>query len=906
MQLISETIDAPIAGSLDTDLDQADVAVPFGRDLLHALRAMQEGDFSVRMVGPPDGLSGQIAEAVNVIAEANRRIAQQLERVGDEVRREGRIGHRIKLGLPGHGWSEIEGQLNGLIDTLLWPTAAITRAVAALAKGDLTQTVALDVDGRPLKGEFLQSATAVNTMMRQFGVITAAITRLAREVASEGKLDMQVQVPEAAGAWKDVIESVNTLAHSVTMQVRNIADVTVAVAKGDLSTKMTVDARGEMLQLKDTINAMVDQLHSFAAEVNRVVREVGAEGRLGGQADVPGAAGAWKDLTVGVNHLAASLTTQLRGVAEVSAAAAKGDLTRSIVVDASGEVADLRDSINTMIDSLRSATDRNAEQDWLRNNLARIAGLLQGQHDAAAAGRLFLSELIPLVNAQLGAIYRMETRAGASFLKVLAAYADDDGSLYRERIPLGAGLIGQCAIDKRKLLITEMPTDTAAIGFSMFKAVPQNVIVIPVLFDNELKAIIELASVSTFTTLQMTFLEQIATTIGMVLNSIETASEVEVLLKQSRQFACELQTRQIGLERRIAESAAELERSKSRLRDSEDSRLLALAAGKMGSWDWDLVKGHCLWDAGQRQIFGADPASFDVALQRIRALVDRGDWKMLCRQLKRARQKGGAWQLEFRVRRPDGVRWCLGTAIAAQDAGGRVSRIRGVTVDITERKEAEDRQLLLAREVDHRTKNALAVVHAIVSLTRADGIEQFSASVEGRVHALARAHSLLSDSRWRGAKIADLIQGELASFRSASPGRIRISGRSMALHPFAVQALALTLHELAANAARHGALSAPPPATIRVAWEQHGDELELWWIECGVPCPQPPVQEGLGMRIIKASVETQLCGSVEFDWKPDGLCCAIRVPCHPKTELSGNFLYSIQNPDSSRRIPVLS
>jgi len=235
-----------------------------------------------------------------------------------------------------------------------------------------------------------------------------------------------------------------------------------------------------------------------------------------------------------------------------------------------------------------------------------------------------------------------------------------------------------------------------------------------------------------------------------------------------------------------------------------------------------------------------------------------------------------------------------------------VSRIRGVTMDITERKEAEDRQLLLAREVDHRTKNALAVVHAIVSLTRADGVEQFSASVEGRIHALARAHSLLSDSRWRGAKIADLIQGELASFRAASPERIRISGRGVALHPFAVQALALTLHELAANAARHGALSVTPPGSVRVAWEQHGDEIELWWIECGAPRVQPPVKDGLGMRIIRASVETQLCGSVEFDWKVDGVCCVIRVPCDPKTEQFGNFLYSIQNPGSSRRIPALS
>jgi two-component sensor histidine kinase/PAS domain-containing protein len=373
-------------------------------------------------------------------------------------------------------------------------------------------------------------------------------------------------------------------------------------------------------------------------------------------------------------------------------------------------------------------------------------------------------------------------------------------------------------------------------------------------------------------------------------------------------------------------------RSKSRLQDSEDSRSLALAAGKMGSWDWDLAAGQCLWDAGQRQIFGAHPASFAVDLAAIRALVDRNDWKMLCRQLWRARRSGGAWQLEFRVRRPDGgVRWCLGTALASRDAAGRVDRIRGITMDITERKEAEDRQLLLAREVDHRTKNALAVVHAIVSLTRADNIGQFSASVEGRIQALARAHSLLSDSCWRGAKIADLIRGEAAPFCTI-PDRVRMSGRSLTLHPSTVQALALTLHELAANAATYGALSVPG-GHVRVAWEQRGDELALQWTEYGGPrppsqvragqdqdgkipdgkvpdgkIPECPVHEyivrdGLGTRIIRASVETQLRGHVAFDWRSGGLACSIRIPCQPAAPSSmfGDFLYSIWHPANRRR-----
>lgn len=359
------------------------------------------------------------------------------------------------------------------------------------------------------------------------------------------------------------------------------------------------------------------------------------------------------------------------------------------------------------------------------------------------------------------------------------------------------------------------------------------------------------------------------------------------------------------LARRVARAEAALERSNRLLQESEDSRRLALAAGTMGSWDWDVAGGHCLWDDRQKQIFGADPVSFEVAPGAIRKLVEPGDFRRLCRQLRRARRNGGAWQLEFRVRRPDGaVRWCYGMAVAVRDAAGRTSRIRGITMDITDRKEAEDRQALLAREVDHRTKNALAVVHAIVSLTRAADIDQFSAAVEGRIQALARAHSLLSEARWRGAKIAELILGELAP-RSADPARVRISGRSLSLHPAAVQALALAIHELAANAERHGALSVPSGG-VHVAWEQQGDELALRWTEFGLPAPLTPPAEGFGLRIVRASIETQLCGTVAFDWHPDGLHCLLRVPCRPQAELFGSFLYSIQAPGGVLRRPLTS
>jgi two-component sensor histidine kinase/PAS domain-containing protein len=349
------------------------------------------------------------------------------------------------------------------------------------------------------------------------------------------------------------------------------------------------------------------------------------------------------------------------------------------------------------------------------------------------------------------------------------------------------------------------------------------------------------------------------------------------------------------LERRSAERRLELERSNRRLQDSEDRRNLALAAGKMGSWDWDLAQGSCVWDKGQRQIFGVDAACFDVTLSNLRGLVNRSDWKMLCRLLKQARRDGGSYQAEFRVCHPDGgLRWCFGTAAASKDAAGRISRIRGVTMDITERKEAEERQSLLAREVDHRTKNALAVVHAIVSLTRAEDIAQFSAAVEGRIQALARAHNLLSESRWRGARIADLIQGELAPYRTTHLERVRISGKNLSLHPSAVQALALTFHELATNAAKYGALSVPY-GNVQVTWELHNDQLELRWIESGGPPFDVKAEGGFGIRLIKAGVEAQLSGTVDFECRHDGLRCEIRVPSRPKIELFNTFLDSVQN-----------
>src|SRR6202167_5820808 len=288
--------------------------------ILAALQTMRDGDFSVRLPVAWTGLEGKIADTFNEIIGANEQMARELNRVGLAVGKEGRTRERIRFQQLRGAWGEMEVSVNTLVEDLLRPTTEVTRAIAAVAQGNLTQTVRLDVDGRPLEGEFLRSAKIVNTMIQQLGVFTAEVTRVAREVGTDGKLGGQAQVPGVAGTWKDLTDSVNSMASNLTGQVRNIAEVATAVASGDLSRKITVDVRGEILQGKNTINTMVDQLRSYASEVTRVAREVGTEGKLGGQAYVQGVGGTWKELTDNVNFMASNLTDQVRNIATVTTA----------------------------------------------------------------------------------------------------------------------------------------------------------------------------------------------------------------------------------------------------------------------------------------------------------------------------------------------------------------------------------------------------------------------------------------------------------------------------------------------------------------------------------------------------------------------------------------------------------
>src|SRR5437879_4510216 len=465
--------------------------------------------------------------------------ASEVSRVAREVGSDGKLGGQAQVPGVAGTWKDLTDNVNTMAANLTGQVRNIAEVTTAVARGDLSRKITVDV-----KGEILELKNTINTMVDQLNAFAAEVTRVAREVGTEGQLGGQAVVPGVAGTWKDLTDTVNVMAANLTEQVRGIVKVVTAVANGDLKQNLTVKSKGEVAALAETINNMTNTLATFADQVTTVAREVGVEGRLGGQANVPGAAGTWKDLTGNVNLLAANLTTQVRAIAEVATAVTKGDLTRSIQVDARGEVAELKDNINTMIDNLRLTTDRNTEQDWLKTNLARFTNMLQGQRDLTIVGRMLLSELAPLVNAQNGVIYLLENE---SSLRLLAGYAEGE-SRHTERLQIGQGLIGQCAADARRMLITELPSNVVPINSGLFKAIPRNDIVLPVLFEGQVKAVIELASVTAFTDLQISFLDQLTGSIGIVLNSIEATMQTEGLLKQSQQLAGELQTQQRELQ----------------------------------------------------------------------------------------------------------------------------------------------------------------------------------------------------------------------------------------------------------------------------------------------------------------------------------------------------------------------
>ncbi|MBA3742471.1 HAMP domain-containing protein [Sporichthya sp.] len=515
------------------------------RNIAQVTTAVAQGDLSQKITVDAKGEVAALAQTINTMVDQLSSFADEVTRVAREVGTEGRLGGQAQVKGVSGTWRDLTDNVNYMAANLTGQVRNIAQVATAVAKGDLSQKINVDA-----QGEILELKSTVNTMVDQLSSFADEVTRVAREVGTEGKLGGQAQVKGISGTWRDLTDSVNFMASNLTSQVRNIALVTTAVAQGDLSQKITVDAQGEILELKSTVNTMVDQLSAFAAEVTRVAREVGTEGRLGGQAEVAGVSGTWRHLTENVNQLAGNLTTQVRAIAEVSTAVTRGDLTRSITVEASGEVAELKDNINQMIANLRSTTEINAQQDWLKSNLARIGGRMQGQRDLQAVTQMIMSEVTPVVEAVKGAFYLVESGDEGQALRLAAGYGIASADT---RFTLGEGLVGQAAADKRSRRVRDIPPDYLPVRGGLGEARPADVLVLPVLFEEHVLGVIELASFGQFEDVHTDFLEQLVESIGVVLNTIIGNVRTEALLEQSQGLAQELQVQSVELQRTNAE-----------------------------------------------------------------------------------------------------------------------------------------------------------------------------------------------------------------------------------------------------------------------------------------------------------------------------------------------------------------
>jgi HAMP domain-containing protein/CheY-like chemotaxis protein/signal transduction histidine kinase len=539
------------------------------RNIADVTTAVARGDLSRKITVDVKGEILELKDTINTMVDQLGAFASEVTRVAWEVGTEGVLGGQARVTGVAGVWKDLTDSVNAMAGNLTVQVRNIADVTTAVAGGDLTQKITVDV-----RGEVAELKDTINTMVDQLGGFASEVTRVAREVGTEGVLGGQADVPGVAGTWKDLTDSVNLLAGNLTAQVRNIALVTTAVANGDLSHKITVDVRGEVAELKDTINSMVDRLRVFADEVTRMAREVGTEGRLGGQADVPNVAGTWKDLTDNVNAMANSLTAQVRAIKDVATAVTEGDLTRVITVDARGELDDLKRNVNQMIGNLRETTAKNEEQDWLKTNLARFSRMMQGQKDLESVSRLIMSELTPLVSAHHGAFFLMDQDAGDPQLKLIASYAYRQRKHVANRFELGEGLVGQSALEKKSILLTKVPDDYIQINSGLGEAPPRNIHVLPVLFEGDVKAVIELASFETFSSIHQIFLDQLAESVGVVINMIGANMRTEELLEQSQKLTHELQTQSAELQSQQEElrrTNAELESQARTLTASEET-----------------------------------------------------------------------------------------------------------------------------------------------------------------------------------------------------------------------------------------------------------------------------------------------------------------------------------------------
>ncbi|HEV2342712.1 MAG TPA: HAMP domain-containing protein, partial [Actinocrinis sp.] len=527
------------------------------RSIAEVTTAVAKGDLTQKIRVDARGEILELKETINTMVDQLSAFADEVTRVAREVGTEGNLGGQATVRGVSGTWKDLTDNVNVMASNLTSQVRSIAQVAEAVAKGDLTRKITVEA-----KGEVQALADVINTMVDPLSAFADEVTRVAREVGTDGNLGGQATVRGVSGTWKDLTDNVNVMANNLTGQVRSIAQVTTAVALGDLTKKIDVDARGEILELKTTINTMVDQLSSFAAEVTRVAREVGSEGRLGGQAEVAGVSGTWKRLTENVNELAGNLTRQVRAIAEVTSAVAEGDLTRSITVDASGEVSELKDNINAMVKSLRETTRANRDQDWLKSNLARMSGLMQGRRDLAVVAELIMDELTPLAGAQYGAFFLAEETPEGTELSLIGSYGDPGGPSRPTRFRLGQSLVGQAARSRRIIAVDNLPAGYVAISSGLGHAAPASLIVLPIVVEGQVLGVIELASVRPFTPVHRAFLEQLMETIGVNVNTIVANARTDELLGESQRLAAELQARSGELQVRQEElqsSNAELE-----------------------------------------------------------------------------------------------------------------------------------------------------------------------------------------------------------------------------------------------------------------------------------------------------------------------------------------------------------
>ena len=531
------------------------------RDISAVATAIARGDMTRKISVEVRGELLDLKNVINTMVDTLSSFADEVTRVARDVGVEGKLGGQAAVRGVAGTWKELTDNVNQMASNLTNQVRDIAEVTTAVANGDLTRKITVEV-----RGELLQLKNTINTMVDQLGSFASEVTRVAREVGLDGVLGGQAQVRGVSGTWRELTDNVNVMARNLTEQVRGIATVVTAVANGDLERKLTLTARGELATLVDTINSMIDTLSTFAEQVTGVARDVGVEGRLGGQADVPGAAGVWSDLTNNVNELAGNLTGQVRAIRDVATAVTQGDLTRSITVEARGEMAQLKDTVNQMIRTLAETTKVNQEQDWLKTNVARFTRMLQGQRDLLTVARQILAELAPLVNAHHGAFYMTESEDDGPTLKMFASYAYQERKSVSNTWRFGQGLVGQAALEGKRIVLSKVPSDYIQISSALGEAPPHAIVVVPILFEGEVKGVIELASFEKFSGIQLAFLDQMLESLGIVIATIEATMRTDDLLRQSQSLTEELRNQQNELQQtneELEEKAVQLSDQKA-------------------------------------------------------------------------------------------------------------------------------------------------------------------------------------------------------------------------------------------------------------------------------------------------------------------------------------------------------